>query len=289
MAPHRPTAKAILPRDLVTLPQTIHRILHTLENPKASAQDLTKILESDVVLSARVLALANCAFYGLRYRVETIRHAVVVIGFDAVWHLALGTSVLQALFKHPGMPLSVADFWLHSLGAGRAAMGIAEAQRVVESPTAVFTAGLLHDLGKLCLAILYPEPYARVVHEATVRAMPLVELERREFGSDHAAIAAEITERWGFPARIRIPIQHQYSIAQYKGPFLFESRAVAVASDLSRLADYGNAGDVHPVHSEETLAEIASVPVEWIEEVKQRLRAEREQALQELQIVLEKE
>ena len=95
MHSHRVFAKLIELHDLPTLPQIVSKLLEAVEDERSSADDVTALLETDHVISARVLRLANSAYYGLRHRVDSIRRAVVVLGFDAVCQLALATSVFK--------------------------------------------------------------------------------------------------------------------------------------------------------------------------------------------------
>ncbi|HNT36459.1 MAG TPA: HDOD domain-containing protein, partial [bacterium] len=141
-------------QDLPTLPEVMAEILETIADEASSASDLTVLLEQDHAISARVLRLANSAFYGLRTRVDSIRRAVVVIGFDAVRHLALATTVFDALARRQQFALVPEDFWMHSLGAAKAAQIIAGRYCREASSDGCFTAGLLHDLGKYVLALV---------------------------------------------------------------------------------------------------------------------------------------
>lgn len=228
--------------DLPTLPAVMNRILETVEEETSSAADLTNILEMDHAISARVLRLANSAFYGLRFRVDTIRRAVVVIGFDAVKLLALATSVFDLFSSKKQFALDPEDFWMHSFGSAKAAQLLAH-QQGLESPEACFTAGLLHDLGKFVIELQLREEYIAVANEAEAKNRPLVEVEDEHFGTNHAQVGGWLATKWMFPETIIHPIEHQYRVEHYTGPYRAQVQLVAMANQLSMLAGFGNAGD----------------------------------------------
>ncbi len=233
--------------DLPTLPAVMNQILETVASETSSAQDLTAILECDHAISARILKLANSAFYGLRHKPDTIKRAVVVVGFEAVRMLALATSVFDSLSKRKQFALNPEDFWLHSLGSAKACQLLAKAVGGVESPDACFTAGLLHDMGKYILALALKEQYQTVVEEAQQSAKALHEVEQERLGATHAAVGMWMGGRWNLPELFKDVMGFQYLLQEYKGPLKTEVALAAVSSDLSRKAGFGDAGDCDPV------------------------------------------
>ena len=239
-------AKLFRLEDLPTLPAVMVRILETIENERSSTNDLTEIMECDQVISVRVLRMANSAFYGLPRNVDSIRRAVVTIGFDAVKMLALATSVFDAIsFKDP-TAFDIEDFWMHGLGAAKSAQWIAKHHVRVSSPDACFTAGLMHDIGKLLLALSLKERYKAICEQAIRAGLPLRTAEYEQLGTDHAEVGEWIGRMWKFPEAITDAIGHQYSAASYEGPHGSEARIVALSDVISRLAGFGLAGDPMP-------------------------------------------
>lgn len=106
--------------DLPTLPVIMTRILDTLGDDRASASDLTELLRQDHALSARVLRLANSAYYGRREPVETLHRCVVVLGFNQVRNIALATSLFDTFAKRRQFAFDPGDFWMHSFGTAKA-------------------------------------------------------------------------------------------------------------------------------------------------------------------------
>ena len=279
---HRIVARLIKVRDLPTLPEVIEKILKTVDDERSSASDLTTLLECDSAISVRVLRLANSAFYGLRNRVSSIRHAVVVLGFDAVHHLALATSVFETFAKRQQFALDPDDFWMHSFGAAKAAQILCDGAQRDVSPEECFTAALLHDIGKYLLALVLKEEYRAIVQEAQRAQRPLKDLEYEVFGMTHAAVGGWVTGKWQFPSGIVDAIGNIYRVPAYNGPHRTTTAIVASADIISRLAAFGYAGDraadVMPPYllkilrlTEDNIAEITSELERLREETRQFL------------------
>lgn len=236
--------------DLPTLPEVVAKILHTVEDEQSSAQDLSEILEMDAAISARVLKMANSAFYGFRGKVGSIRRALVVIGFEAVRLLALSTSVFDALNKKTQLALDARDFWMHSLGAAKAAQLLARGRTDVVSSDGCFTAGLLHDIGRYALGLVLAERYGAVLDEARETARPLCQVERERLGIDHAEAAGWLGRHWDFPEPLTAVLNHQYSPAHCLEAQEADTAIVALASAMARQAGFGEAGEAadHPLH-----------------------------------------
>lgn len=233
--------------DLPTLPQVVQHVMDTVGDESSSAGDLTEILESDPVITARVLRLANSPFYGLRHTVDSVRLAVVIVGFETVKQLALATSVWSALQRARQQVLDPEDFWLHSLGAGKAAQLLAVGCDHPMIAPLCFTAALLHDFGKYVLALTLGEEYQRLVNTAATRGLRLWDVEQREFGVDHPEIARLLLERWGFPPAIVDAVKYQYTPEQYRGEHKLEVAIVSACSEISRVCGYGHGGDTGPL------------------------------------------
>jgi len=253
------------------------KILETVEDETSSAQDLTDLLEQDHAISARLLRLANSAFYGLRFPVDSIRRAVVVIGFDEVQQLALATSVFGALSSREQFALDPEDFWMHSLGTAKAAQMVAKDHLPVKSPGACFTAGLLHDIGKFVLALVLKDEYQEIVLEAkeTNRALREVELKRLE--TTHGEVGQWIAGKWHLPKALPVVMANLHNAANYSGSNAGEVRVVALANDLSRAAEFGVAAEWTPPPLDEAFLAALEIPGETMSALVEELREFRDQ------------
>ena len=152
-------------KNLPTLPIIVTRVLEVAADSGSSANELAEIVARDMSVSAKVLNLANSAFYGFSRRITTIPQAVVVLGFETVRSLALSVSVFEYLNKPTGeASFDREAFWVHSIGCGTVARITAKSLGWRDTGTP-FVAGLLHDLGKVILDTDYNDLYQEVVEE----------------------------------------------------------------------------------------------------------------------------
>lgn len=250
--------------DLPTLPDVMEKILQIVDDERASAHDLTAVLECDHAISARVLRMANSAFYGLRYGVDSIRRAVVVIGFDAVRLLALATSVFETFSRKRQFALEPGDFWMHSLGTAKAAQLLAKRLTRMPNRDGCFTVGLLHDMGKYLLALSLKAEYHSIVRAAQETQRPLHEVEHEWLGTNHAEVGAWVAEKWNLPPLIIEVMANLYRTQSYDGPYKTEIAVVALANNIARVAEYGNAGDYDKCRIDMSLANSIGLPADAV-------------------------
>ena len=200
---HRVMAlKAKILRSLVNLPPMPHIILKAREiisDPESSLKDLAKVIETDPALVAKVLTLANSAYYGVSGMISSIPHASVLLGQRTLGQM-ITISASSALLskKLRGYETEPDEMWKHSLACAFAAKRIAAPgnEEMVED---AFTAGLLHDAGKIIL-----DPYVfnnkkEFKQFDSQKRLPLFETERAVIGFDHAEIMSRACRLWRFP------------------------------------------------------------------------------------------
>jgi len=175
-------AEVIARKNLPTIPTVLARILQLVDAESASGKELIKVIENDQALTGKMLRLANSAFFGQTRKVATIPRAVVLLGFSSVRNLALCVKVWDALGT--GIARNRLDeLWAHAVTVAVAAKAIAAKLRAGD-PDEAFTAGLLHDVGRLVLAMRFREEYWRAVGGAS-EAEAVERTEALEFGVDH--------------------------------------------------------------------------------------------------------
>jgi len=190
-------AEIVNARDVPTIPVLLLRILRVVDGERASAKDLVELMQKDQALAGRVLRLANSGFFACAREVSTLSRAVMLLGFSTVKNLALGIKIWETLSPRGGP--GVAALWQHSALVGAAARLIAQRTRGAD-PEEVFTAGLLHDIGRVILRIRFAATYDRVT--GLGGDVPLVVREREAFGVDHAQAGAWLGEAWSLPPSI---------------------------------------------------------------------------------------
>lgn len=186
-------------------PTVLFQILRLLEDDDGDLHQLFAAIESDPGLTGRVLRTANGAFFGQSRTVRTVQHAVTVLGVAMVRGLAVSAAVFQTV-GHELPAHEVDAVWRHSLETGIAARLLAAKTRLADRDDA-FTAGLLHDAGRLVLWRRFPEFY-----RALDDARPAEVAERATLGVDHAVAGGWLFDAWNLPAAVTDAVaQHHRS------------------------------------------------------------------------------
>lgn len=201
-------------QDLPSLPAVVMQVYQIADDPNVHAQQLAFEIGKDQGFTTRLLRVANSAYYGMSRQIGTIEEAVVVLGMNTVKNLAL-IAATYPLFQRSllGYTPHVSGLWTHSMAVGLIAQ---TGTRFFDTPVRneAFTAGLLHDVGKLVISSALPDwmgdLYEMVVHQN----MPVHTAEMELFGFTHEEVGALLVERWKFPARIVALIRaHHQSLA----------------------------------------------------------------------------
>lgn len=242
--------KAIMSRvqSIRPLPAAVERLCRLTKDLESDSDEIVRIISMDETLATRMLRVANSAFYGFSQGVKTISQAVLLLGFQGVRSLALSVSVLDMRMGMDLKGLKRVDLWRHSLAVATASRDMAEYLHVSEMEEA-FLGGLLHDIGKIVIMEVFPEKYEEVLTEARNRMVPLFELEKKEFGIDHAEVGAALGAHWKIPHLFCEIVSTHYAIdgeLQKTDKITF---LVQVADGLAKMAQVGSDGDeVIPVH-----------------------------------------
>jgi putative nucleotidyltransferase with HDIG domain len=212
-------------------PGAAMRLLWMLEDPRTSAADLGRLIESDPALSTQVIRLANTAFYGLSGKVSSAWRAVTVLGLATV--RAIATTAAFDLFSEKGRSVPD-DFWPHSVTTAAAAAAIA--RRVGIQPNDAFSTGLLHDLGAALVFRRAPRRYDSVLELlAADPTMSRLDAEAQEFGMTHADVGAAALSVMRFPADMVEAIGSHHTtpaqVTSHMGRVLVAADAIAIEID----------------------------------------------------------
>jgi putative nucleotidyltransferase with HDIG domain len=213
---------------LPTLPTVLGKVLDAAGDPETSAVDLGRHIAVDQSLASTVLRLVNSAYYGFYREVTSVPRAVVLLGFREVRKLVLTATAFQSLSGGDSSYDRV-QLWRHSLAT---AMVAERGAKMLELPLAGdgFTTGLLHDVGKVALDLIYPEQFQRAVILAHKNETFIRDAEREVFGLHHGEIGGLLAEHWNMPEAIvdTIRFHHEPALSQ---------KATAL-TQLTVVADY---------------------------------------------------
>ncbi|MEW5774843.1 MAG: HDOD domain-containing protein [Thermodesulfobacteriota bacterium] len=219
--------------ELASFPDIYFRIKEVLDSPTSSASDVARVVEGDVALTAKLLKLVNSPFYGLSSTVDSVARAISLVGAGELSNLALGITAINFFKDIPPELMDMKTFWRHSLSCGVFARLVA-GQVPGLSPDRVFTAGLLHDAGRLIVFKNLPYASVEAMLFARNNMLPLVAAERRVLGYDHAQVAGHLLATWKFPASLTAAIAHHHDPMQSSEPR--EAAVVQLADNLAHAA-----------------------------------------------------
>lgn len=239
---------------LVTLPDVYLRISRLLDDHDSSISDIAQAVSQDPAFTLRLLRVANSPMYRRHDPVDTVLRAVSVIGATQIRNLALSMSVARSFSRLPNDVVSMDNFWRHCLLCASIGRHLArQAGRC--NADAVFTAGLLHDIGELVIFNRLPEQ----AHQAlqlmldSGDEMGLDEAEQRVIGFDHCAVGSELARQWGLSTLLEECIAGHHSPAVPRQNL----REVALVHVANALAQMAEVDDLDPADSP------AINPVAW--------------------------
>lgn len=190
--------------------------MRIINDPQTSLNDVTNIVSQDLSLSAKILRLANSAFYGIPKSITSINSAIVILGFKVIHTMVLSLTVFDMFpeeNKTSSKLFNRSSFWIHSLCCGLAAKMLATRiqNRTLFDPDEAFCAGLLHDIGKVVMEQYIHEDFHRALKTAKEEKIPVWEAEKKILGYTHTDIAEVLIASWGLPLEIEMPIIRHHS------------------------------------------------------------------------------
>lgn len=193
--------------NLPTLPHIASRLMRIVNSPTTSADTIAALVSQDISLAAKVLRLANSAFYGVPRSINTLNNAVIILGFKVIQTLVLSLTVFDMFTsdddKDPVFDRN--EFWRHSLKCGVISRLLAYKRKrslLALDPEEAFCAGLLHDVGKVVMEQYLNHDLHRALRHAMVRNISDFEAERRVLGYTHCDVASWLIGTWSLPDEI---------------------------------------------------------------------------------------
>lgn len=263
-------------RNLPTPPIVFQQIQKVMNDPGASAVKIGSIIAEDPAMSVKVLKLTNSAFYGLSREIESVSQAVLVIGTEAIRNLILAASVLD-MFNSKGATQDYQNrFWRHSLATGACSRILARQirSRGMVDPDSAFSAGLLHDIGKMVIVCFMPREF-EMIQEARKEMpnAPDFEVEQQALGFHHAHVGSFLGQQWKLPARLLD------AVAWHHHPQLCQSddcmpQLVHIGNHLAKktFSNDTDQGQIYPPDS--TVMEYMDVNDEQLDQLGDQLREE---------------
>jgi len=191
----------------------MNRLIVSLAGNEIGIGSLAEMVEKDAVISGNLLHIVNSALYARRGTINSVRHALSLLGLEKVRNVVLGMSVTR-MWSHVYMPpsLSVARFNVHSSAVAILSDCLAQRVRVTYGEGA-FVAGLLHDVGRLLIALSFPEQHETIVEMNSATGRPVHDCELEILGFSHPELSAEALTFWNLPQPIRTAVLYHHNPA----------------------------------------------------------------------------
>jgi putative nucleotidyltransferase with HDIG domain len=179
---------------LPTIPVVVNQVLTELDNPNADLDEVAEIIMADQVLTLRIIRLINSAFWGLKHQVQSLKEAIVYMGFKEVRNVVLTTWLVNAFVSRVAK-FRIETFWEHSFGCALVSRLIAKQVKYF-NPEQAYLGGLLHDIGEVILCQYFAEEFSEVVAVAEREKIGLYDAEQKVMGITHSDFGGWLVQNW---------------------------------------------------------------------------------------------
>ncbi|QPK62092.1 HDOD domain-containing protein [Methylomonas sp. LL1] len=219
---------------------SVQRLLQLAADINADSREIVQVIETDPIMTVKVLKVINSPFYGLAQKISSVQRAVVHLGINTVKNMALSVAVMGVLPAQNQAGFDNRAFLLHSLTSAAICKLLAERLKVAPiQGSDYFVAGLLHDFGKIVFAEFVPATYKTVLQTASEQGMALNQVEIDILGVDHSQAGKLLAEHWGLGPGLIEAIDHHHSDHQRSAL----SDCLFAANQISKKLEFGFAGN----------------------------------------------
>jgi len=197
--------------ELPTLPSIVSEINTVINDPMSTPKDIEDLMLNDQSLTTKVLKLINSAYYSIPGGIDDLGRAIGYLGYDAIYQLVLATSVFQSLKIDGDISFDINEFWKHSIGVAIAAEAIAK-QVQYKNPQELFTAGLIHDIGKIAILKVEPELLMDTSMYARKNNLNMREAEEALNTYKHNIVGHIMAEKWKITGVFASVIKYHHTL-----------------------------------------------------------------------------
>jgi len=248
---------------LVSLPDIYYRLEELIVDLNSTTDSIAGLLRSDPDLCARMLRMANSAFYSFPTRIESIERAVSTIGLRQIRELVLVTAVIKAFEGIPSAKVNMASFWEHSVAVAIMSREIGQSAGIPSAQN-YYIPGLLHDLGRLVMYLQLPSLMNDLLERRDSSGMPLFQLEREILSYSHADIGGCLLEFWKLPQSIWEPVAMHHNPAA-SGEFMLTACAIHIADAWVNANHTGSSGSRFDFDIDPEALELVGVDMDAVE------------------------
>ena len=250
-------------------PILYYQLREKLDDPNTSFEDLSTVIMTDPAMSARLLKIVNSAFYGFDDKVDTLAHALNIIGTEQLTDLALAAIVTSKFKDIPRDLINMETFWMHSIACGIAARKIAKHIPGVEAEK-MYLGGMLHDIGSLIFFKESPEDAKKILLRCRESGENLFKVEKEILGYDHAEVGALLLTEWKLPEKLVQMVKYHHQPAN-AGDCMEEACIIARADALVYEMKIGNSGEPGVPELDPRVSEVIPIPDEEMSSLKEEI------------------
>lgn len=266
---------------LISMPDSYLRIQQLIDSPTSTIKDFANVVQLDPALSARILRIANSAFFGFPSSIESTDRAMNLLGIVQLHDLVLASSAIQACSKLPIKILNKMDFWRDSIHCAVLCRMIAQQSNILEIER-LFVTGLLHQIGHLIICAELAEKAAFIIDKANETNVPRYLIEREILGFDYAQVGGELAKQWKLPLSFQETIAFQ--LEPEKAPqFAIETSIVHLAQQLVQQLNQQKKDPNTPLNASPYALDLIDIDPATLEEIKM---ASKENLIESMKLLL---
>ncbi|HYA13511.1 MAG TPA: HDOD domain-containing protein [Syntrophales bacterium] len=267
--------------ELSSLPFIYIKINDAVNNPQSSIKDIGEIISGDPGLTSRLLRLVNSPFYGFQSKIDTVSQALLMVGTQQIRDLALATSVISLFKGIPGHLVNMESLWKHSVGCGLAARMLATVGQCKGNVEFFFTAGIIHDIGRLVIYKQIPETAQKMILQCKDSKKPLFLVEKEVLGFDHSDLGRALAQLWNLPPTLEEVLACHHVPWETK-QYPVEACVIHIADYIAHAMQLGDSGEQYIPPLDERVWELGGIPARVLSFMPDRLMPEFEDVVQSL-------
>ena len=273
---------------LPSLPEVINKINYLMDDDTVSVNYIGNLMTKDISLSAKILKIVNSPYYGFPHRIYNLNHALVLLGSNTLKSIIITSSIFDL------MKDIMKGLWEHSLFCGLTAKYIAKqinnGKQIIDEDL-VFSAGLLHDIGKLIIAIKFKDDFNAAIKLAQEEKKVYVEAEKEVLSVSHADVGYYLTKEWNYPASICTPIKFHHEFLMlysnenidknyniksitnnknklyYSKNYVIETAIINLSDILAKSLGIGFSGSIYVDEIKNEIMEVLSIDLAFLKKI----------------------
>ena len=267
--------------ELSSLPFIYIKINEAVNSPLSSIQDISEIISGDPSLTSRLLRLVNSPFFGFRSKIDTISQALLMVGTRQIRELALATSVMSLFKGIPGHLVNMESLWKHSVACGLAARMLAAGLRSNNNVERFFTAGIIHDIGRLIIYKKLPETAKKMILRCKNSEEPLYLVEKEVIGFNHSEIGSTLAQLWNLPHSLEVVLAYHHFPWLAK-LYTVDACVIHIADYIAHAMQLGDSGEWYIPPLDERVWGLSKIPASVLSSIPDKLMPEFEDVVQSL-------